>query len=245
MKLIRSGSWWSGAAGAEGRGIDAVREPAGLRAGPVVLQGLPLGLGGRGAEVELARQPLLGAQHLAALQPVAPGQRPGLVVLVLEPLLRVHVAEVEDLRDALHVLDVLRHRGAVHEDQVEALAGQQLVHLALQLGAEEVAHRRGREQRQPHDHARELQRLLNLANVKGLAMRRDALCLGRFLIGARQRADRHLVAAGLQVADHVERPDLAAALGRIREAVAEVENFHRFNIACSSSASASGAMPSR
>jgi hypothetical protein len=46
---------------------------------------------------------------------------------------------------------------------------------------------------------------------------------------AGERASEHTVTwwpAGLQVADHVEGPDLAAALGRVREAMAEIEDVH-------------------
>ena len=43
---------------------------------------------------------------------------------------------------------------------------------------------------------------------------------------ARERAHRDPMAARREVADHVERPDLAAALGREREAVAEVQDVH-------------------
>ena len=53
---------------------------------------------------------------------VAQPQRERLVVGVLEPLLRIHVAEVQDLRHVAHAAHVVRDRRAVHEDQVEALA---------------------------------------------------------------------------------------------------------------------------
>jgi hypothetical protein len=63
-------------------------------------------------------------EELFAFEPVDKGQRERLVSRVLQPLLRIHVAEVEDLGDVPHVLHVVRHGRAVHEDQIEGLLSQ-------------------------------------------------------------------------------------------------------------------------
>ena len=48
------------------------------------------------------------------------------------------------------------------------------------------------------------------------------------LLGTDERSDGHLMSS-TEVLDHVERPDLSAALGWEREAVADVEDLHGFS----------------
>src|SRR5262249_58696574 len=94
------------------------------------------------AEVEAQGESLFFSLHLPALEPVAKRNRKCLVARIFEPLLRVHVGEVEEFWDALHVLDVLCSGGAVNEDEVEALPRQEFTHLSRENWRIEVRHRR-------------------------------------------------------------------------------------------------------
>ena len=84
----------------------------------------------------------------------------------------------------------------------------------------EVTHRRRRGERQAGDHPCKLHRLAHLREFEICAVRRYARALGGLSGRACKRAHSHPMAAGREVANHVERPDLAPALGRERESVA-------------------------
>ena len=223
--------------------VDAVRKPVRRAPGPVILERLPFGPRRRRAQVERAREPFLFRDQLDPFQPVAEAQRKPLVVRVFEPFLRVHVAEVENLRDVAHVLYVVRHRRAMHEHEVERLRRQQLAHRAREACRMEVAERRRLRRRQARDHPRGLHRTVDDRHLVARAERRDPFPFLRFRGRARERGNGHLMRR-VQVADHVERPDLAAALRRKREAVADVEDPHAAATLISSTTS-SGARPSR
>ncbi len=85
--------------------------------GAIAFERFPFGPRRRRAQVEAPGKPLFGALHLGAFEPVAQRQGERLEARVLEPLLRVHVAEVEDLGRAADILDVRRDRRAMHEDR--------------------------------------------------------------------------------------------------------------------------------
>ena len=58
---------------------------------------------------------------------------------VLAPFLRIHVPEVENLRNVPHLLDVARDGRAVHEDKVKAIARDDLADASRKLvGVEEA-----------------------------------------------------------------------------------------------------------
>ncbi len=69
--------------------------------------------------------------------------------------------------------------------------------------------------------------------------------LRQFRRGARERSDGDPMPLLVQVPDDVERPDLAAALRRIRDAVADEEDVHAASFDLRSAVTASTLAPSR
>ena len=146
----------------------------------------------------------------------------------------------------------MRDRRAVDEDQVELSLAQQPADRGRERARVEKARRRGDRRRERRDHPRPLDRRTHGRHVVLGAVRSDAFAFPRFGFRTCERGDRHLV-RGREVPDHVERPDLPAALGRKGETMADVEDSHavtratlpRRASASSSAATSSGACPSR
>src|SRR6185312_9117886 len=90
--------------------VDAVGEPIGPTGCAKAVERGELGGRHHRADVEARRETTLLALELDALEPVA--ERDGEVPLapVVEPLLRVHVREIEDPRHASRAVDVVRDR---------------------------------------------------------------------------------------------------------------------------------------
>ena len=147
---------------------------------------------------------------------------------VLAPLLRVHVAEVDDLHGSPGMsAHVGRHRRAVDEDRSYRCRSPQLRvdPTAAEPRRVEVAEaRRARASAaRPPCAARRCGRPRpRSADCEQCSARPSAS--SSFGLRPRQRGDRHLVPLLVQVPDDVERPDLAAALGRERHPVTDEQD---------------------
>src|SRR5262245_33384846 len=113
----------------------------------------------------------------------------------------------------------------MHEDQDEALARGEVAEPPSEVRRVEEAHRGRSGRRQTRDHAQDLHRVANPRHLEAGAERCDTLPLARLVVGARQRADGDVV-VGSEMPDDVERPDLAAPLGREWEPVADEQDLH-------------------
>ena len=224
-------------------GVDAVGKPVRCDAGIVAFERLQLGARCRRAQVEATCEAPFLAFELLAFDVVAQVEGKRLVARVLQPFLRIHVAEIEDFGRARHIGDVLGDRRAVDEDEIVALPRQRSAHRSRDLWRVEIAHRRGRRRRQAGEHAQHLHRIADPSHLVTSTELRQSAALVGFLVRAYQRGDVKLMAAR-KVADHVERSDLPAALGRERKPMANVEHFHGVT-ALSSSATSAGSRRSR
>src|SRR4029079_802553 len=119
----------------------------------------------------------------------------------------------------------MRDRRAMYESEVERLAGEQARDASSKASRVEVSDGRRRHRGQSRDHARRLYGIANRHHLEPAAMLAQALSLLRFRVGTDEGRDGDLVRP-VQMSNHVERTDLAAALGREREAVTDVEDLH-------------------
>ena len=81
----------------------------------------------------------------------------------------------------LNVLDVLGHRGAMNEDEVEFLAGEQGIDAALEIRRVEKPHGRRRYHWQADDHPQHLDRILHWSHFETLAMAGNAFAFLRLI----------------------------------------------------------------
>ena len=105
--------------------VDAVRKPIGPRTGTVAFQRFPFGARRRRGQIEQRGETLFLGRHFHAFQPISETQWKRLVARIFEPLLRIHVAEIQNLRRPHMSCDVMRDRGAMNKDQIEAFGGEQ------------------------------------------------------------------------------------------------------------------------
>jgi hypothetical protein len=105
------------------------------------------------------------------------------------------------------------------KDQIEALPRKHGMYVVFHLRGKEIAERRWHRRWQSRDHAEHLHRIVHLGHHEFRAIRRNPGAFARLRRRPHKRNDVQFVLAG-QMPNHVERPNLAAALWRKRKAVA-------------------------
>jgi len=170
-------------------------------------------------------QPGFVPAHLPSLEPEGLRQGKGSGPAVLEPFLRIRVAEVHHLAAARMPGHIGPHGRTVHHDGIEAPRVQEPPDGPGELGRVEVAEGCRSRAHPVQGKAGPAGGLGNPAHVQVMAVAVELLAGGQLVSAPRQGGHGDLV-ADRQTADHVERADLASPLGRIGKPVAKEEDFH-------------------
>jgi len=215
------------ARGVEVLGVDAVLvvRDAVRALGRERLKEIGLGRRHEQGRVERRGHPALVGEQRARLPRVHPRARAARASRVLRPLVGVDVDEVGDAHQArvARRVDVLRHRRAVHDDRVDALAGDRLVDPALHRRVAVVRQRQRLAARQPAQARDAAQPRIDRAQVRAGAQPLDLARVAQVVRVVDERAEEHAVAPR-QVAQQVVRPDLVALVGRIRDPVRQQQD---------------------
>ncbi len=175
--------------------------------------------------------PPLECEQRARLAAVDVGSGPGAALGVLGPLLRVDVAEVGHEGRRAGAIEVQRHRGGKAHRPVDAVHGDRPVDPALQRRAAVPGQRQrfAAQQAGGAPRARHQRRQRNDLDLRAVLAQRVHVRAVAFEVGERAEVDAIVPA---QEPQQVVRADLVALVGRIRQAVHEVEEgLHRHYLA--------------
>jgi hypothetical protein len=178
----------------------------------------------RGARAGGENALFIGAQA-PRLERVERPQRQRRAFRVLTPLVRIDVAEIHD-EWQVDAVQVRRHRRREEQHRIEPLAPHGLLHPLAQPRRLEPSHRKRLRARERREAAQARPPQVERGDLEARrhgAQRRHVHEILR-LIG--ETAEMHAVARR-EVSQLVERADLVALVGRIRDAVDEEEQVHR------------------